>query len=87
MSEEKERVKIDETSPTPTAEEGCDVVSEKKLLRKLDLNLLPGVTFLFLLSFMDRSNGNLLPLSFARLPLIVFQSEMLVLRVSPQTHT
>ena len=61
MSEEKERVKIDETSPTQAAEEGCDAIDEKKLLRKIDLNLLPGVTFLFLLSFMDRSNGNLSP--------------------------
>ena len=87
MSEEKERVKIDETSPTPTTEEGCDVVNEKKLLRKLDLNLLPGVTFLFLLSFMDRSNSNLSP-SFLRSPsLIVFQLEMPVSRVSPQIHT
>jgi len=67
MSEEKERVKVDKTSLTQVKEEGCDAVNEKKLLRKLDLNLLPGVTFLFLLSFMDRSNSNLSP-SFLRSP-------------------
>lgn len=32
-------------------------VNEKKLLAKLDLNLLPAVVVLYLLSFLDRSNG------------------------------
>ena len=32
-------------------------VNEKTLLRKLDLNLLPALTLLYLLSFLDRSNG------------------------------
>ena len=32
---------------------------EKKLLRKLDSNLLPAVILLYLLSFLDRSNGAL----------------------------
>ena len=32
-------------------------VNEKALLRKLDLNLLPALTLLYLLSFLDRSNG------------------------------
>ena len=43
----------------PTAEEGVDVpssITEKALLRKLDLHLLPAVTILYLLSFLDRSN-------------------------------
>ena len=31
-------------------------VSEKRLLRKLDRHLLPGVCLLYLLSFLDRSN-------------------------------
>lgn len=31
-------------------------ISEKRLLRKLDLHLLPGVCILYLLSFLDRSN-------------------------------
>ena len=37
-------------------------VDEKALLRKLDLRLLPALTLLYLLSFLDRSNGDF-PLS------------------------
>jgi hypothetical protein len=36
-------------------------INEKKLLRKLDLRLLPAVSILYLLSFLDRSNGMILP--------------------------
>jgi hypothetical protein len=32
-------------------------VNEKSLLRKLDVRLLPAVSILYLLSFLDRSNG------------------------------
>jgi hypothetical protein len=32
-------------------------INEKKLLRRLDLRLLPAVSILYLLSFLDRSNG------------------------------
>lgn len=32
-------------------------INEKALLRKLDLKLLPPLTLLYLLSFLDRSNG------------------------------
>jgi len=32
-------------------------IDEKKLMRKLDLRLLPAVSILYLLSFLDRSNG------------------------------
>jgi hypothetical protein len=34
-------------------------VNEKSLLRKLDVRLLPAVSILYLLSFLDRSNGTL----------------------------
>jgi hypothetical protein len=34
-------------------------VNEKSLLRKLDARLLPAVSILYLLSFLDRSNGTL----------------------------
>jgi hypothetical protein len=34
-------------------------INEKALLRKLDLKLLPPLTLLYLLSFLDRSNGKL----------------------------
>jgi len=32
-------------------------INEKRLLRKLDLKLLPPLTLLYLLSFLDRSNS------------------------------
>lgn len=32
-------------------------INEKKLLRTLDLRLLPAVSILYFLSFLDRSNG------------------------------
>ena len=32
-------------------------INEKALLRKLDFKLLPALTLLYLLSFLDRSNG------------------------------
>lgn len=32
-------------------------INEKALLRKLDARLLPALTLLYLLSFLDRSNG------------------------------
>ena len=33
-------------------------INEKSLLRKIDLYLLPAIGILYLLSFLDRSNGN-----------------------------
>ena len=35
------------------------VIKDKALLRKLDSRLLPALTLLYLLSFLDRSNGAL----------------------------
>ena len=68
MSEEKEQTEACETSDIQAKGEGGSTIDEKKLLRKLDLNLIPGVTLLFLLSFLDRSNGELsLSNPFARL--------------------
>lgn len=32
-------------------------INEKALLRKLDMRVLPALTILYLLSFLDRSNG------------------------------
>ena len=88
MSKEKDQAKLGEEGPVRAIEEGKDGIDEKKLLRKLDWHLVPGLTLLFLLSFMDRSNSNSsLALSFPCLPLIFFQLEMLALRVWPQIHT
>ena len=36
-------------------------INEKALIRKLDLKLLPPLTLLYLLSFLDRSNSGLSP--------------------------
>lgn len=49
-------------SPPDLSEEAGTVdsssqINEKALLRKLDLKLLPAVGILYLLSFLDRSNG------------------------------
>ena len=41
-----------------TLEQGTPI-NEKALIRKLDLKLLPAVTVLYLLSFLDRSNGRI----------------------------
>ena len=38
-------------------------IEDKRLLRKLDLKLLPALTLLYLLSFLDRSNGLCRPLT------------------------
>ena len=49
------------TSPYPGSNENLGAsfgVDEKALLRKLDLRLLPALTLLYLLSFLDRSNGD-----------------------------
>jgi hypothetical protein len=47
--------------PLPDATEDIEAtfaVNEKALLRKLDRKLLPALTLLYLLSFLDRSNGS-----------------------------
>ena len=49
-------------SPSSGSEDGQDVysgINEKALIRKLDRKLLPALTLLYLLSFLDRSNGRL----------------------------
>lgn len=45
------------SSSASDVEMSTGVINEKKLLRKLDLRLLPAVSILYLLSFLDRSNG------------------------------
>lgn len=47
------------TSPAAAsvAAEAQTNINEKALLRKLDMRLLPALTILYLLSFLDRSNG------------------------------
>lgn len=63
MSVEEKRVD-DPKAGAPDASNSSDsdievassTIHEKKLLRKLDLRLLPAVSILYLLSFLDRSN-------------------------------
>lgn len=45
------------TSPSSSSVAEFAGINEKSLLRKLDLRLLPPLTLLYLLSFLDRSNG------------------------------
>jgi hypothetical protein len=55
--------KHDAPAASNTSDSDVEVVpgsiNEKKLLRMLDLRLLPAVSILYLLSFLDRSNGML----------------------------
>lgn len=52
--------KIEAISPSGSNDglEAISGIKEKSLLRKLDRKLLPAVTLLYLLSFLDRSNGD-----------------------------
>lgn len=57
LKNEKEKV-----DTSPSLESAADSpnpsgITEKALLRKLDLKLLPPLTLLYLLSFLDRSNS------------------------------
>lgn len=47
----------DTSSPSSSSIAEFVGINEKSLLRKLDYRLLPPVTLLYLLSFLDRSNG------------------------------
>ncbi len=61
MSGEEKVPQVTEKGSIHTPSESSVVpysaADERKLLRKLDANLLPAVVLLYLLSFLDRSNG------------------------------
>ena len=70
MEKEEEPAKSDETAPDhAVVDENGDVIDEKKLLRKLDWHLLPCLTTLFFISFIDRSNSTYF--SFLNLPPLI----------------
>ena len=46
----------DDSEDIGAAEDGSNI-NERALIRKLDFKLLPAVTILYLMSFLDRSNG------------------------------
>jgi hypothetical protein len=47
------------TDTSESSDEEVASINETSLLRKIDLHLLPAVGILYLLSFLDRSNGKL----------------------------
>ena len=50
---------VGQTLPDSDVEEDTNIISERRLLRKLGFKLLPALTLLYLLSFLDGSNvGN-----------------------------
>lgn len=61
MAVEKEELSAAAAASSSTSVEDVEVMSEsvneKRLLRTLDLRLLPAVSILYLLSFLDRSNS------------------------------
>jgi len=59
---EKEKHDISEKPSPPVTTSSSSIsdgegINEKAILRKLDYKLLPPLTLLYLLSFLDRSNG------------------------------
>jgi hypothetical protein len=57
-----EKVDIDELYNSGQTSVASDSgINEKAFIRKLDRKLLPGVIVLYLLSFLDRSNGDSIP--------------------------
>lgn len=54
---EKYKAVLSPSSGSEDCQDAYSGINEKALLRKLDLKLLPALTLLYLLSFLDRSNG------------------------------
>jgi hypothetical protein len=50
------RLDIDERAAAAGAHPPIDLVAEKKLLRKVDLHVIPILSILFLMAFLDRTN-------------------------------
>ena len=51
------RVDKSAEEPSSDSDDNAPAVNERALMRKLDANLLPAVGLLYLMSFLDRSNG------------------------------
>lgn len=82
LEDEKHEAVLTPPSGSDFGQDAYPDINEKALLRKLDLKLLPAVTLLYLLSFLDRSNG--MPLQSYHcllVSLMSHQSPMRVLRV------
>ena len=59
--DEKHKATLSPSSASDSDQDVSSGINERALLRKLDLKLLPAVTALYLLSFLDRSNGRPFP--------------------------
>lgn len=57
MAELRDEKSSVEKTEAPDSDVDNTVVNDKALLRKIDARLLPAVGVLYLLSFLDRSNG------------------------------
>lgn len=55
---DQEKLQVDELANSGASSVATNLgIDEKAFLRKLDRKILPGVITLYLLSFLDRSNG------------------------------
>ena len=54
---DKNEAALSPSSESDISQDEHSSINERALLRKLDRTLLPAVTLLYLLSFLDRSNG------------------------------
>lgn len=60
MSEKSQKFGGDTSDSAPELSDSAEItdeIDERRLLRKIDIKLLPAVGILYLLSFLDRSNG------------------------------
>ena len=57
---DKNKAALSPSSESDISQDVHSSINERALLRKLDRTLLPAVTLLYLLSFLDRSNGTIL---------------------------
>ena len=70
--EEKYKATTSPSSVSDTDQDASSKIDEKALIRKLDLKLLPALTALYLLSFLDRSNGRPFPSDYSPFQLLTF---------------
>ncbi|PNP44412.1 hypothetical protein THARTR1_11062 [Trichoderma harzianum] len=59
MDSKKEISLVEDADPNGESIPQLDDAEFKKILRRIDLRLIPLLSFLYLLSFLDRGNGNL----------------------------
>jgi hypothetical protein len=62
---EMENIAIDEKAAAAGEHPPIDLIAEKKLLRKVDLHLIPMLFILFLMAFLDRTNIGMFAILFS----------------------